>query len=216
MIAGRGEGKMRKISIVPKRSWWPWLTVIAALALVGPVEGPVYGSKKKPEADKHGASEPAEPEMEFKGETGEPLTQEDLEAIDATLAEFSSRETQKIADELAENQLRGFDLTLLRSADRVDAWRHEIRVIGSSNSEEKLTCVLEFGAEIGVVETKYRNKEFRPLIEDLVMQFTFEELLSVAGKMSLKEKILRVVNSRLTTAKARQVYFTHFRLRSPE
>lgn len=113
--------------------------------------------------------------------------------------------------------LKGFDLSLLRSGARLAEYRRELGTIKATTHghiplEASITTVLEFGRDSGVAEAEKLHSILRTLVSDALGEFTSKELLSVEGKIRLKERIIAAVNLRMTTAKVRQVYFTEFTL----
>lgn len=109
-----------------------------------------------------------------------------------------------------------FDRTTLRSGQRVVKLRRQFQVAQTVNVGKvawlvKLGCVLEFGSETGVAEVEHDQNAVLNEIRSAVLNTANPgALLTVPGKLRLKEEIAGGLNRRLATARVRQVYFTEF------
>ena len=147
------------------------------------------------------------------------LSDEEIAEMEAILEDLGLIPPDDVAEDEGQlgAELRGFDLSVLRSARRVEKWRHELtRLQGSTTGKNQrspnLSCSLEFGRESGKIEARMKDRNLHTVVEDLIGEFTSAALLSTGGKILLRERILTAVNRRLTTARVRQVYLTEFRL----
>lgn len=111
--------------------------------------------------------------------------------------------------------LKGFDLTVLRSKRRGKIWRYEIGNIRQTTMPPKqrrvrFGCSLEFGSESGDAEARKLEDDLRESIREILSEFTSDHLLSFAGKMQIKERIAQLANDMFSTARVRVVYITEF------
>lgn len=112
-------------------------------------------------------------------------------------------------------ELEGFDLSVLRSTVRLEPHRYEMGELVATSSMPhpkhlRFQCVLEFGNESGLAEVERSHDIYKAMIMDSIGRMTDEELKTTAGKLELKETIIRECNRRLKTARLRQIYFTYF------
>ena len=111
--------------------------------------------------------------------------------------------------------LKGFDLTVLRSKRRGKIWRYEIGNIRQTTMPPKqrrvrFGCALEFGSESGDAEARKLEDDLRESIREILSEITSDHLLSFAGKMQIKERIAQLANDMFSTARVRVVYITEF------
>lgn len=165
-----------------------------------------------------------EDEIERLEGEGRELTPEYMEEIDAALGDKPA--TAPGGDGAAAAQvhtpqiggpIEGFDLAVLRSAERVNRLRHPIEkmrasVPGAEPMTVNFSVALEFGRDSGVAEVAAKEELYRAMLQDIVGHMRAEELMTVGGKIRLKEWMARDLNRRLQTARVRQVYLTEFRI----
>lgn len=115
------------------------------------------------------------------------------------------------------SKLHGFDLTVLRSGARLRKFRYLFEDVRGNTglpnqATVSLSCEIEFGQESGIAEIMKNAETYRSIFGDIIGQTTMQSLLSVSGKIELKESALQSINHRLTTAQAREIYITDMRI----
>jgi hypothetical protein len=108
-----------------------------------------------------------------------------------------------------------FDLSVLRASFRVNPMRQaldpmQVQLDGAWRAE--IRCTVEFGSPSGLAEL---GRIRTAVMEDLIgaaAQFKAAQLLTPAGKLSLKDEMVRAMDRRLKTARVRQIYYTDFRI----
>lgn len=106
-----------------------------------------------------------------------------------------------------------FDRTVLRSLNRVSEYRYpleDLRQVVNAGTPTliRINCVLEFGSEAGMAEVDAHKKAIVANIIEVMGLFRPQDLITVPGKIRLKEAIAAAINHKLTTARVRQVYLT--------
>lgn len=187
---------------------WLAAVVLCALAAVNGFPSHQAGGEAKSEAKSEGKSEgKSEAKSEAKGEEkkGEGAAGKEGEGAAPAAPAF------KLGPPLGGY----FDRTALRSLARVQQYRYLLKDVTQMFNTEKawgirFSCAIEFGSESGVAELENEQNAALNDLRSVVSSFKFEELLSVAGKIRLKEEIAKALNRRLATARVRQVYLTDF------
>jgi hypothetical protein len=139
----------------------------------------------------------------------------ELEAMEA-----SEREAT-LPDYRLGEKLKGYDLSLLRSTGRVKPFRHaveEMKIILTRYRGENpdalfqlhFSCVVEFGSKSGMAEIQLDDSLIPGVIRELVVETNVDDLLSISGKIRLKDRIVNEIDAYLTTSRVRQIYYTDF------
>ena len=110
-----------------------------------------------------------------------------------------------------------YDINLLRPASRTVRYRYAFKDILQTINQGypwrvMISCSIEFGAESGLAEVGENEAAFREDICKALERFAPRDLLRTSGKRRLKEEIIAAFNRRLATVRARQVYWTDFRM----
>ena len=79
----------------------------------------------------------------------------------------------------------------------------------------RLTLAVEFGAPTGVAEAIERHERLAKQIQFVLKPLNPVSLLTVSGKLRLKNELVGALNQRLTTAQVRRIYFCEFILEPP-
>jgi flagellar protein FliL len=74
----------------------------------------------------------------------------------------------------------------------------------------KVTLSMELSDEAALKEVEKRIPQLRDAIIILLSSKSFEDVVHVEGKDTLKKEILARINSFLTTGEAKKIYFTEF------
>lgn len=156
------------------------------------------------------------------GENEEPLNADDLPAAKPGghgEAPAKSEKTEKVEKKeyALGAPIEGFDINVLRSGRRLGELRYTMDgVMGTAIAEEPwivhLSLSVEFGRESGMAEAEKKDAILRTNLGELLGQHKTQELMTIPGKMKLREEIIALLNKQLETARVRQVYFTDFRL----
>ncbi len=110
-----------------------------------------------------------------------------------------------------------FDLSLLRASRRVADHRVALEPVEAKlgvegNWQVRLEVTLEFGSESGLAESHAMMKKLDRDLKDLLRAHTGPALLTVAGKLHLKEDIIASLGARFETVRLRQAYFTRLEI----
>jgi flagellar basal body-associated protein FliL len=110
-----------------------------------------------------------------------------------------------------------FDMSTLRTGSRVAAYRYALPDIqttlplGPNRSVHvRLSLALEFGDETGIAEVQRGKVAISNEFQSVLERFDPRLLLQTAGKLELKDALVRALNRRLRTAQLREVYLTNF------
>lgn len=112
------------------------------------------------------------------------------------------------------SELKGrYDLTTLLANERVSQFQYEIgdirANIGRGNNRViQLNIVLEFGNGSGVAESELADIKLRQIIQTVLLDQTWQQMLTTGGKLSFSQQLISMLNGTLKTAGVRQIYFS--------